>query len=88
MVVEEVMRQWVYLVTGGTGGQEGWGMVVLYCTDLLYAKIVLVTTNDPDWLQGACDTLIGLSDRLGIWKSFGKTVEMLYHHCHVVGTQL
>ena len=52
---------------------------------LFYANNGMVTSSYPVWMQGACNALVGLFDRVGLQKSFGKTVGMVYHPCQAAG---
>ena len=45
----------------------------------------MVASSDPRWLQGAFNTLVGLFDRVGLRKIFGKTVGMVCHPCQAAG---
>ena len=48
----------------------------------------MVALSDPQWLQGAFSTLVGLFDRVGLRKNVRKTVGMVFRPCQAEGTQL
>ena len=50
-----------------------------------YADNGMVASLDPAWLQGAFNALVGLFDRVGLQKNFGKTVGMVCHTCQAAG---
>ena len=77
VVMDAVVRTLVSLVAGGVGGPEGWGKEVLRCVTFIYTDNGLVVSTDPEWLQGAFDTLTGLFYRVGILTNVGKKVRML-----------
>ena len=77
MAVETLMRQWISMVAGGAGVQDGWGREVIHCTVFFCADNSLVTSNNPIWMQGKFITLTGLFYRMGIQKNVGKIVGML-----------
>ena len=64
---------------GGTG-REGW-----HQAELFYANNGMVASWDPAWIQGAFNALVGLFDRVGLQKNFGKTFSMVCHPCQAVG---
>ena len=49
--------------------------------DLFYADGGMVANKYPGWLQSAFDTLMGLFDRVGLWKNARKTVGMACRPC-------
>ena len=61
---------------------------VLQCAAFFCMYNDLVTSTDPDWMQGAFDALTGLFDSLGLHTYVGKTVWILFRHCRTVRTQL
>lgn len=58
---------------------------MLQCAALFFTDNGLIASTDPDWLQGAFETLIGLFNRMGLRTNVGKTVRMICLPCHVVG---
>ena len=64
-------------------GQEG-----RHQNALFYADDGMVTSSDPQWLQGAFSTLVGLFDRVGLLNNVRKTVVMVCRPCQAAGTQL
>ena len=88
VVVDSMMRHWVTVVVEGAEewgkcGQEG-----RHNNDLFYADDGMVASLDPQWLQGAFITLIGLFGRVVLRTNSGKTVSMVYRPCQAAGTQL
>ena len=72
VVVDEVVRHRVVVMVEvaeerGKRGQEGRHQATLF-----YADDDMVELSDPIWLQGAFDTLVGLFDRVGLWKTLGR----------------
>ena len=61
-------------------GKEGRHQAALF-----YADDGMVALSDPLLLQGAFNTLVGLFDRVGLWKFFGKTVGMVCHPRQAAG---
>ena len=47
----------------------------------------LVASTDPEWIQGAFDTLTGLFDRVELCKNIDDMVDMLLRTCRVSGNQ-
>ena len=86
VVVSALMCHWISLVSGGAGGQCGWGREVLHRTEFYCTDDGLVISTDPVWLQGPFDNLTRLFDRVRIWKNVTKTVVMLCRPCRAVGT--
>ena len=88
VVVYAVVRHWVTGVIEdaeelGELGKEGRHQAALF-----YADYGMVASSDPQWLQGAFNTLVGLFGRLGLRTHFGKTVEMVCHPCQAEGNLL
>ena len=52
---------------------------------LFYADNDMVALSYPRWLQGVFNTLVDLFDRVGLRKTFGKTVGMVCHPCQATG---
>ena len=47
----------------------------------------MVASSDPQWLQGAFSTLVGMFNRVGLRTNVGKTVGMVCLQCQVAVTQ-
>ena len=47
----------------------------------------MVASSDPRWLQGAFNTLVGLSDRVGLRTNFGNIVGMVCCPCQAAVNQ-
>ena len=86
MVVDAVVRNWISLVSGDVGGTYGWGKEILHLTAFLYAEDGLVASTDPEWLQGALNTLTRFFEKVGLQTKVVKTVWMLFRLCHAVET--
>ena len=85
VVVDGVVRHWV---TGVIADVEAWGELGkegIHQAALLYADNGMVTSSDPQCLQGAFNTLVGLFDRVGLRTNFRKTVRMVCHPCQATG---
>ena len=81
VLVDAVVLHWVNGITEeaearGETVQEGRHQATLF-----YADDGMVASSDPAWLQGALTALVGLFDRVGLWKNVGKTVIMVCHPC-------
>ena len=79
VMVDAVVRHWVHRVVEeaeaqGETGREGRHQAALFC-----ANNGMVASSDPDWIQGAFNALVGLFDRVGLQKNFGKTYSMVCH---------
>ena len=66
----------------GERGQEDRHQAALF-----YVDDGMVASSDPQWLQGAFNTLVGLFDRVGMRTDFGKIVGMVCRPCQAVGNQ-
>ena len=53
-----------------------------------YVNDGMVTSSDPQWLQGYFSTLVGLFDRVVLNTNARKTVMIVCHPCQVAGNQL
>ena len=60
---------------------------MLHRADFLYTDDGMVSSTDPDWMQGVLDTLAEFFYRVGLRTNFGKTVRMLCRPCSTVGAQ-
>ena len=56
----------------GERGQEG-----KHQNDLFYTDDGMVASSEPQWIQGAFSTLVGLFDRVGLQNNLGKKVGMV-----------
>ena len=79
VVMDVVVRHWVTGVIAdaeerGKLGKEGRHQAALF-----YADNGMVDSSDPQWIQGAFNTLVGLFDRVGLRTNFGKTFGMVCH---------
>ena len=48
---------------------------------IFYANDGLVSSTEPEWLQGVFYTLSGMFDRVVLWTDIGKTVGMVCPPC-------
>ena len=85
VVVDAVVSHWVTGVISDAEEQGGLGKEGRHQADLFNAHNGMVASSDPRWLQGAFNTLVGLFDRVGLRKKFGKTVGMVYQPFQVAG---
>ena len=87
VVVEAVVRHWVTSVIADADAEERGNMVRegIHQAALFYADDGMVASSDPRWLQGVFSTLVGLFDRVGLRKNFGKTVVMVCQPCQAAG---
>ena len=77
VVVDAVVRHWVHRIMEEAEARGETGQEVRHQAALFYANNGMVTLSDPAWLQGAFTALVGLFDRVGLWKNVGKTVSMV-----------
>ena len=87
VVVEAVVRHWIFLVEGDAGFKYRWGREVQHHAAFLYVDDGPVASTDPVYLQGAFDTLTGLLDSVGIQRNSVKTVGVIFSTCYTAGTQ-
>ena len=66
----------------GESGQEG-----RHQNAFFYADNGMVASADPQWLQAAFSTLVGLFDRVGLRTNVRKTVGMVCRPYQAAGTQ-
>ena len=52
--------------------------VMIHCTTFFYMEYSLFAYTDPEWMQGAFETLTWLFERVGLQKNTRMTVGMLY----------
>ena len=63
--MDVVVRNWVSMVAGYAGVQDRLGREVLHCTVFFYMEYSLVVSTEPEWIQGAFETLTRLFERVG-----------------------
>ena len=64
-VVDALVYCWLYLVSRGMEGPDGWGREVLHRIAFFCTDDVLVASTNPEWIQRAFDTLTWLFDSGG-----------------------
>ena len=87
VVVDAVVMHWVTVMVEdaeerGECGQEDGHQNVLF-----YMDNGLVALSDPQWIQDAFSTLVGLFDRVVLRTNAGKTVGMIYRPSTITNTQ-
>ena len=85
VVVDAVVRHWVAVMVEGEEARGERGQEGRHQAALLYADNCMVASLDSLWIQGACDTLVGLFDRVGMRANVEKTVGMVCHPCQAAG---
>ena len=88
VVVDAVVRHWVAVMVEGAEEQGDRGKEGRHHNSLLYAENVMVASLDPQWIQGAFSTPVGLFDRLVLHTHFWKTVGMVCCTCQAEVTLL
>ena len=88
VVMEVVVRHWVTGVIVDAEERGKLGKEGRYQASLFYADNGMVDSSDPQWLQGAFNTLVGLFDRVGLRKKAGKTVGKVCHPFQAAGNIL
>ena len=64
VVVDTGVRHWVTVMVEGAKERGERGKEGRHQAALFYADNVMVASSDPQWLQGAFNTLIGRFDRV------------------------
>ena len=85
LVVDAVFRHWMTGVIADAEAQGDLGKEGRHHTALFYADDGMVASSDPQWLQCAFNTLVGLFDRVGLRKNVRKTFGMVCHPCQAAG---
>ena len=85
--VDIVVHNWVSMVVGYTGGQDRLGREEIHRDTFFYMLYGLVASTDPEWLQGAFETLIGLLYKVRLRINASKKVGILCCPCLAVRTQ-
>ena len=88
VVVDVVVRHWVYEMVDSVGGQGGRRREGRHQSSIFYMDDSIIASSDLGWLQGAFSTLVGMFDWLGLSKNAGKTAGMVCRPCQAEGTQL
>ena len=81
VVVNAVVRHWVNGIVKGADSRGETGREGQHQATLFYADNGMVVSSNPAWLQGAFTSMLGLFDRVVLWKNVGKTVSMVCHPC-------
>ena len=87
VVVDALVRHWVSVTAEGAEERGGYRKEGIHQNPLLYAYNVMVPSSDPQWIQGAFSTLVGIFDWVGLWTNVRKTYRMVYRPCQAAGTQ-
>ena len=87
VVVDAVVRHWLSVMVEGAEEQGKLGQEGMHQNDLFYADDGMVALSDPQYLQDAFSTLVGLFDRVGLRTNLRKTVGMVCRPCQAAGTQ-
>ena len=87
VVFDAMVRHWVTVMVEGAEERGECGQEGRHHNSLLYADDGMVALSDPQWIQGAFSTLVGLFDRVVLWNNVCKTVGMVCRPCQAAGTQ-
>ena len=87
VLVYVVVNHWVSLVTEGEEGPKKWVRGMQNRAAFFCAGYGLITSTQPEWLQGAFDALTGMLDHMGIWTNVGKMARMIFQSCCTAMTQ-
>ena len=87
VVVDVVVRNWVAVMVEGAEERGKCGKEGRHQNSLFYADDGMVVSSDPQWLQGAFSTLVGLFDRVGLRNNDEKKVGIVCRPCQAEGTQ-
>ena len=79
MVVDTVVRHWVMGVVADAEERGDLGKEGRHQAALFYSYDDMVASSDLRWIHGAFNTLVGLFDRVGLWKNVGKAFGMVCH---------
>ena len=85
VVVEAVINHWILLVAGGVVRKDGWGREVTHCAAISMRMMAWLYQHNQSGCR-YCLTPSPVFDMVGIQKNSGKTVEMIFCPCRVVGT--
>ena len=85
VVVDAVVRHWVAGAIADAEERGDLGKEGRHQAALFYADYGMVASSDPQWLQGAFNTLVGLFDRVGLRKNVRKTVGIVCNPCQAAG---
>lgn len=78
IIADAVIRYWLSIVSSEPDDAiTGLGANLLDRTALFYADDGMLGSTDPEWLQGAFDTLSGLFERVGLRTNEDKTKAMV-----------
>ena len=88
VVVDAVVRYWASLAEERAGGQDISRREVQYHVAFFYMDDGLVAPTDPEWLQGAFETLTRMFYRVELKTNVRKTVGMICRPYQAVGTKL
>ena len=88
VVVDAVVQHLVSVMLDSAEEWGGHGQECRHQNALFYAYYGVVSTPDPQWIQGYFSTLVGLIYRVGLKNNARKTVRMVFHLCQSAGTQL
>ena len=77
MLVEEVVINWYLLMEYILGGKDGCGREGRHHGYFFYMHDSLVASTDPEYMQGALNTITRLFNRVGLRTNAGKAVRML-----------
>ena len=81
------MQHWLLLVAGEEVVTEGWGREIQCRVSLFYTYDSLISSTQPECLQGVFDVLTGLSNWLVLRKIVGNTVGIVYQPSRIVRKQ-
>ena len=87
VVVDAVVRHWLYLTTQEAERRGGRGRERRHQAALFYADDGMIASTDPRWLQWAFTILVGLFDRVGLKTNQRKTVSMACRPCSAAGNR-
>ena len=86
VIVDAVVRHWVMVMVEGAEERGERGQEGKHQNDLFYTDDDMVASSEPQWIQGAFSTLVGLLNRVGLRINSGKTVGMVCRPCRAAGT--
>jgi hypothetical protein len=75
--VDAVVREWLCQTLDKVVARDGIGNQVAKILVAFYVNDGLIASRDPFWLQESFDILIGLFERIGLFKNASKTKVMI-----------
>ena len=83
MVIDVMFWRWIMFLMEEAVVSYGFEMEIHNMASFFYMDYGLIKSTCPDWIQWAVDFLTGIFEWVGVWKSYGNTVGLVFHTCHI-----